>query len=687
MKRFCSNWRSFFSILLILVVLPVVSATEPGGEEPGWGSGKPQWTADRDWTEEDEDRAWMEVTLDWTAAAAPEEDSAADGPQWIVETGPTLWYGLSPRAGFLVSFDAGITWETRNEGLPGRLSTGMEQPALLTAIGVDPVQPQRVAVTTTTQIYLSEDCGATWRRIPFNNGSVITTVALAPGQAERMMVGTSFAGIYETTNAGRNWTKLSGELSFLQQAPYEEEIAALAYHPENPDKLVLACGFGNGLYLYNKALQIWEALEAGARRRLVKNLLFRPVPLPATTEVSTSFASPSWWLQITYDDGQAIYSWPAFELIALATEPRQPLADRAKAERMALAAGKYGIYVRSDFAAGRQLDDHIRFIKKNGLNAMVVDFKDDMGYITYDTGVAFAHQIGAVQKRFAAKTLIKKAKENGIYLIGRLVVFKDSRLYRYDNHRYAVWDRNSGGPWRDLVATETDGGETTYVQREHWVDPYAREVWEYNLAIAEELQALGVDEIQFDYIRFPTDGDLSRCYYRYQPPDARRIDALEGFLALARSRLRVPISADLYGYHCWYLMEGLTGQNIRIFAQYVDVICPMFYPSHFPNSFYPVDYLERAEYIYREGSFRAQVLTGGECLIRPYVQAFRLTGRELRMTAPVYTEYLIKQVTGTVASPASGFTLWNNSNDYYMVKRPLTDIIYQIDKEREIQFD
>ncbi|HHW11885.1 MAG TPA: hypothetical protein GXX33_02620 [Firmicutes bacterium] len=670
MKSRCFYWSFFFSIILMLVV-PALSATEPGGEESGWGPGVLEGATGRDWTE----------------AAAVEEVSAEVGPQWIVETGPTLWYGLSPRAGFLVSFDAGKTWEARNEGLPGRLMTGGEQPALLTAIGVDPVRPERVAVTTTTQIFLSEDYGVTWRRIPFNNGSVITAVALAPGHEERMMVGTSFAGFYETTNLGRHWTKLSGELSFLQQTPYEEEIAALAYHPENPDKLVLACGFGNGLYLYNKALQIWEELETEhARRRLVKNLLFRPVPLPAVPDDSPSPGS-SWWLQITYDDGQEIYAWPAFELVSLTSVPVRPEVDRAKDERMALAAGKYGIYVRSDFASGRRLDNHIRFLKENGLNAMVVDFKDDMGYITYDTGVALAHQIGAVQKRFEAKTLIKKAKENGIYLIGRLVVFKDSRLYRYDNHRYAVWDRNGGGPWRNLVATRTADGETTYVQREHWVDPFAREVWEYNLAIAEELQALGVDEIQFDYIRFPTDGDLSRCYYRYQPAGARRVDALEGFLALARTRLKVPISADLYGYHCWYLMEGLTGQNIRIFAQYVDVICPMYYPSHFPASFYPGDYLERAEFIYREGSFRAQFLTGGESIIRPYVQAFRLTGRELRMTAPVYTEYLLKQVTGTLASPASGFTLWNNTNDYYMVKRPLTDIIYQNGEEREILFD
>jgi len=598
---------------------------------------------------------------------AEEPEPAGPQPEQVVGTGSLLCYGSSSERGFLVSFDGGETWEERNEGLPRKVLAGTGQVRTLTAIGVDPVQPQRVAVATSKEIYLSEDYGATWRRIPFNNGSVITAVALSPVNREQLLVGTSFAGFYETTNAGQTWKKLSTNLSFLRQSPYEEEIAALAYHPENPDKLILACGFGNGLYLYNKTLNIWEKLETGhLTRQLVKNLSFQP----AAVEEGFPTGETGWWLRVTYESGTEIYSWPDFVRQDLVAAPPRPAMEPAKEARLAKAAHKYGIYVRSDKASGQNLEKHLRFLKANGLNAMVVDFKDDLGYITYDTQVSLARQIGAVRKRFDIKELIKKAKANGIYLIGRLVVFKDSRLYAYNNYKYAIWDRDGDGPWRYLVETKAATGEITYEQREHWVDPYATDVWEYNLAIAAELEALGVDEIQFDYIRFPTDGPIGRCRYRYQPSGATAVDALEGFLAMARNRLQIPISTDLYGFHCWYQMEGLTGQNIRVFARYVDVICPMYYPSHFPSSFYAGDYLERAYYIYREGSFRAYALTGGECIIRPYVQAF-LLGRELRMTAPVYTEYLLKQVTGTLASPAAGFTLWNNSNNYYMVKEPL----------------
>ena len=100
----------------------------------------------------------------------------------------------------MVSFDAGRNLGSSEPKVsPSRLLAGVEHPALLTAIGVDPLRPQRVAVTTAAQIFLSEDYGATWRQIPFNNGSVITAVALAPENEGQIMVGTSFAGFYETT--------------------------------------------------------------------------------------------------------------------------------------------------------------------------------------------------------------------------------------------------------------------------------------------------------------------------------------------------------------------------------------------------------------------------------------------------------------------------------------------------------
>lgn len=592
-----------------------------------------------------------------------------EGPTFVFPTGSKLWYGYAEEEGVFVSNDNGRTWTQRNHGLPLKLVYPFrrEQVRSLTALGVDPADPNRVMVSTIDHLYFSENQGETWRQIPFHAGP-ITAVALSPHHPEEILVGTSYYGVFETTDLGQNWDKVTAGLSFLNLSSSNcETISAVVYHPENPDKIVFACGFGHGLYLYHKTLKIWEELDLGPERPLIENLYFR--------RVTTNQNQPDWILQISQQDRIDLYSWPEFKLVATEHPFMMSKDNPAQQGRRANAEDKFGIYVRSDYASGRKLDEHLKFLEQNGLNALVVDFKDDTGYVTYDTQVPLAHTIGAVKPRIKIRELIKKVKAEKLYLIGRIVVFKDSCLYRYNDHQYAAWEQESNQPWRYLVEAKNAAGEVTYVQREHWVDPFSADVWEYNLALAEELQALGVDEIQFDYIRFPTDGDLGRCSYRYQPPEAEKIDALESFLALARERLQLPISTDLYGFNCWYLMEGRTGQNIHLFSKYVDVICPMYYPSHFPSDFLSEDYLERAELIYQEGTFRANTLAAENCIIRPYVQAFLLSTLELRMTAPVYTDYLLRQVTGALSSTTPGFTLWNNSNRYYMVKKPLKEFL------------
>ena len=112
-----------------------------------------------------------------------------------------------------------------------------------------------------------------------------------------------------------------------------------------------------------------------------------------------------------------------------------------------------------------------------------------------------------------------------------------------------------------------------------------------------------------------------------------------------------------------------------MYSRYVDVIQPMFYPSHFPRDFLgSMEYMPRAKYIYEEGTRRADYIVEGRSLIRPYVQAFRIGG-ELSFTQAVYSTYLQDQVQGTLDGAGSGFTLWNASNDYYMVTVPLGPLI------------
>jgi hypothetical protein len=212
------------------------------------------------------------------------------------------------------------------------------------------------------------------------------------------------------------------------------------------------------------------------------------------------------------------------------------------------------------------------------------------------------------------------------------------------------------------------------VQVEHWVDPFSEDVWQYNIDIALELEALGVDEIQFDYIRFPSDGPVDRATYRHGGPSADRVAALAGFLSSARQQLAIPIGVDVFGFNAWFRTRYL-GQDIAVLSEYVDVISPMNYPSHFSRAFLPdMGYFERSRYIYEHGSERAAAIAGPDTIIRPYVQAF-LIGPELEYDEAEYSSYLREQLEGTLASPADGFTLWNASGRYYMLTETVTQQI------------
>ena len=603
-------------------------------------------------------------------------------PECMVETGSEVMYGISVEHGFLYSTDSGVTWLVRNEGLPKRNLNleGIIRPRLLTALGVEPGKPERVIVATPYLLYLSEDYGNSWKPISIwrslPGGAYVTAVALSPLNKEAIIIGTSFNGIFESIDGGKTWKSISKNYSFLYQGVgFWEEVNGLAYHPTETGAYFFSCGFGKGVYSVPANRREAHAVELS----LLKGQIITGMAMVQAV-VEETYETDEWLLKLRTGKHSYSYAlqggyWKINNLSLVDFVSEEAIAKR---ERLKRASGRNGIYLQPTQARGKLLDKHIRFIKDNNLNAIVVDFKDDLGNLTYDTKLPLPRQIGAVRNLINSADLIKKAKENDIYVIARVVVFKDKKLYAYESNKYSTWDKTDDKPWGNLVKTgkKDEEDKDILIQKEFWVDPYCDEVWKYNLAVAEELQTLGVDEIQFDYIRFPTDGKTSQILYRYRREGMTKSDALESFLALARSRIAIPISTDLYGFNCWYRMEGWTGQNIRVFSDYVDVICPMYYPSHFPSKFLlGGTYLERAQQIYREGTYRAKIITDGNCVIRPYVQAF-LMGKELRMKAPEYSEYLNNQVRGIFeVDYSSGFTLWNNSNRYYMVNDSLKEII------------
>ncbi|MBQ1999038.1 MAG: hypothetical protein II220_06075, partial [Spirochaetales bacterium] len=271
----------------------------------------------------------------------------------------------------------------------------------------------------------------------------------------------------------------------------------------------------------------------------------------------------------------------------------------------------------------------------------------------------------------ALDPFVKKMKERGIYLIARVVVFKDKKLHYYKDGKYAIKNSKTGKNWQGFKrykktydeAGNVNGRVAEYYD-EYWVDPYCEEVWAYNVAVAQELIERGFDEIQFDYIRFPTDGqNLANASYTWREKGMNREAALISFLSHARENIDAPIGIDIYGSNGWYRSGVRTGQDAELLAKYVDVICPMFYPSHFEQDFLAHAPAEDRTYrIYYMGGYRNSLVVHNRAVIRPWVQTFSLP---VTYDRKYYgKEYVRREILGVRDSLNVGYMYWNNSGRY-----------------------
>jgi hypothetical protein len=624
--------------------------------------------------------AGVGVAPDETPAVATPEARWAEDLVYRTSSG-SLWR-ISYTEGVLSSVDDGATWVDRTAGLPRRAVFPFDapQPPLVSSLSVDPTDESRVAITTTEAVYLSTDAGAAWTRLdvkePLRPNDQLTCVALSP-HGPAIAVGTSFHGFFETSDRGVHWIDLSERIAVMQLGGGNyEEVNSVAYSPVDPDLVYFSLGFGRGLFAMRRGARTAErlVLPAGRRELAIADIAFRDAPDGSGWLLEVRTDAERWMLR------PETGAWRIAERLGV-----EKAADPAWAARREAASGRVGIYVSAYKASGRYLDEHIAFLKRHGLNSMVVDCKEDYGVVAYDTRLEWPRRIDAVRPYFKIDELVAKAHAAGIYLIGRILVFRDKGLYNAPGYPYAAWDRVSNQPWRYLTTDiDPETGEQRTSQGEYWVDPYSEDVWRYNIDIAREVQDRGFDEIQFDYIRFPSDGPLSRLTWRFQKPGMGKVEALESFLKAVRAEISIPISTDVYGYCGWARISNWVAQNIEVFSRYVDVIQPMFYPSHFPRDFLgSLGYVDdRAYTIYRDGSNRAVGIVDGRCLIRPFVQAFRIGG-ETSFSAATTSTYLMNQVRGSLESGASGFTLWNASNDYYMVTVPLGPVIASAAADRQ----
>lgn len=210
------------------------------------------------------------------------------------------------------------------------------------------------------------------------------------------------------------------------------------------------------------------------------------------------------------------------------------------------------------------------------LNAVVIDIKDATGKIAYRSNVPLAVDIQSSSNRIPdIQSLVEYFHSKGIYVIGRVSVFQDPVLAR-QRPEWAL-QTTDGEVWLDR------GGLA-------WLDPAQKSVWDYNVAIGAEAYEKGFDEINLDYVRYPSDGDMA-ILGNHRPTASVRISTIGTFFAYMdkqfRNMLGVPLSADVFGLTT-SAPEGNDlgiGQDFLTIAQHVDAIAPMIYPSHYTSGF------------------------------------------------------------------------------------------------------
>lgn len=305
-------------------------------------------------------------------------------------------------------------------------------------------------------------------------------------------------------------------------------------------------------------------------------------------------------------------------------------------------------------------------IERYGFNAVVIDVKDDFGRLLYGSNLPMAREMNNVREIAPVRSLVNKLKQMGIYTIARQVVFKDLRMYRYKGHRNAIKNRYSGGPW------EVEGDE-------QWVDPFSEEVQSYNLDVAREVLELGFDEIQFDYIRFPSDGPIYQCLFSHAPAGAYRTEAIESFLRRARFTLDAPISIDIFGYNGIYRAGAVIGQDVLEMGSSVDFVSPMHYSSHFGTHY--LNQYPRAKRVHRLlelGTERPIRLSRGLYSVRPWLQAFPMMNH-IWGYGP---DYMVQQMQGSLDGGSSGFLFWGPIVEFPLAGQAFRDRILPRSRSR-----
>lgn len=315
-----------------------------------------------------------------------------------------------------------------------------------------------------------------------------------------------------------------------------------------------------------------------------------------------------------------------------------------------------GIYMTSWTASSAKLRKNIvDIIDTTEINAVVIDIKDYSGKIVFPISDSDLKSFGSEEIRVPdLRDFIEELHKKGVYVIARLAVFQDEYFVK---HRPDLAVKNKAGTavWKDRKGIS-------------WIDASSREYWDYIILLSKEARAIGFDEINFDYIRFPSDGNMEDISFPFSSTTPKHL-VMKSFFEYLDTELAdtgLTISADLFGMVTTAKNDMGIGQLLEDALPHFDYIMPMVYPSHYPSNFQ--GYKNPADYPYEIVKFAMQgavdrseayASTTGQTVaeMRPWLQDFNL--------GATYDAKKVKdQIQATYDAGLSSWILWSPSNKY-----------------------
>lgn len=330
--------------------------------------------------------------------------------------------------------------------------------------------------------------------------------------------------------------------------------------------------------------------------------------------------------------------------------------------------------------SSKKVDKIIAELKEFELDSIIIDFKSYYHnklnvFSSYKEFMNF--DINLINKNLAVmQTIIDKFKDNNITVSLRIVIALDKFLNKY-RPDLMLWDKKTNKPWKDNY-------------KQTWIDLSQIDVLKYYSKIFKIALSLSPDELQLDYIRFPSEGKIQYLYSKAAPlkPKYKIIQQFLNMTAEMTNAYNVALAADIFGIVVWQLPKTreILGQDVHIFLRYVDSLCPMLYPSHFHKGFENIAYPGAKPYLLiKLGCDKlakvAKNHASPSIQLIPWIQAFNYK-------SPGYSyNYIQQQIRAAKKSGMDGFLAWNSKSDYTIFVKPLTNKRIIISKKSNLSYN